>query len=352
MSRTIGDASPLRALMPVLALGLAVGAACGRGPVRVVDVAGALTPQRIDSITHYLEFVEAERGVDYRVVVLREEELDLVTEGVARYERLRVGRRTGGRGLVLVINMATEEARVEVGLDLEHRVRDIEASSMIRDLLAPYFVSGDPGLGVEASVERLVEILEPTREDEDPAGRPLERAGGAGASHALLEGIQKLTPEARARLRLIMVPQRRPEDCVELEMALMARGIYYPDVPMYDAAFRRVGRPSTGSRRLKSLAARYDGPFEIVRDGDHAIAAYHGEGHELWGPRFLRRTPSGWIIDGTTAYENIIYGYDNTWALVDGDYPYLKLVKRAYDMQPGTFRTRGPGWILARPGGS
>ena len=326
---------------------LAVGAACGREPGRVLDRTGALTEQRIDSITHYLEFVEAERGVDYRVVVVDELEIDLVGEGVARYEKLGIGKRTAGKGLLLLVNLATEEARVEVGYELEHRVRDIEASSMIRDLLAPYFVSGDTGFGIEASVERLVEILEPTREDEALAGQPLDRSGGAGASHALLEGIEKLTPEAEARLKLIMVPQERPEDCVRLEMALMARGIYYPDVPMYDPAFRRSARRNMTPRRLRSLAAKYSEPFEIVSDGDHAISAFRGQGAELWGPRFLRRTPRGWIIDGTSAYENIIYSYSNEWVAVDGDYPYLALIKRAWRMRPGTLRQRGAAWMMA-----
>ena len=338
-------------LTGALVVGLGVAAGCrwpgeggASGIVRLVDEAGILSAMQKASIEHYLEFIDTDRGVDYRVVVIDSAGTDLVGEGVTRYQQMGVGRRTEGKGLLLLINVGAREARVEVGYDLEHRVRDVEASSMIRDLLAPYFAGGEAAMGIEASVERLVEVLEPTRNDV-ATGPPLSRSGGAGAT-ALLAGIEELTPAAEARLAEIMVPQAKPEDCVHLEMALMHKGIYYNDVPMYDEAWRRSLRPGMPARRLKALAAKFDGPFEIVRSGDHAISAYRGENAELWGPRFLRRTAGGWIIDGTAAAENIIYDYSNRWVAVDGDYPYLPLIHRAYEMRPGTLRSRGAAWIM------
>jgi hypothetical protein len=326
---------------------------CGRPPgpavapaVRVVDEAGALTEQQRQSIANYLDFIADERDVDYRVVVVGGARDELLSEGVTRYQSLGIGEATDGRGLLLVVDVAAGEARVEVGYDLEHRVRDVEAASMIRDLLAPYHAAGQTAMGVEASVERLVEILEPSR-GEEAVGTPLIRSGGGGAT-ALLEGIERLTPESRAKLAEIMIPQPNPEDCVELEMALMHRGIYYQGVSMYDAAWQRAVRPSMPARRLKAIAAEFDGPFLIARDGDYAIAYLEGEKARRWGPRFLRRTEAGWIIDATAGAEFIIYDYSNRWTAVDGDYPYLALIHSVYEMQAGTLRSRGPAWMMAQ----
>jgi uncharacterized membrane protein YgcG len=349
-------------LRPAVAAGLlaalAIAAGCrGRAeeaapePVLVTDSADVLSERERLRIESYLEFIEAERGVDYRVVVMNQPKADLAREGVTRYEDLGIGARTGGRGLLLLVNMAAGEARVEVGYDLEHRVRDVEASSMIRDLLAPYFASGEVGIGIEASVERLVEVLEPSRQ-EAPAGRPLGRSGGAGATAALFEGIDRLTPETRARLQTILVPQATPGECVRLEMALLHKGIYFRDAPMYDDAWRRANRPDLPARRLKAIAAEWDGPFKIASSGDHAIAYFEGDRAVRWGPNFLRRTDAGWIVDGSAVARYIVYDYSNRWVAVDGDYPYLALIQGVYDMQASALHDRGPAWMMRPPGGS
>ena len=351
----VSRAIPPPALAAALLAALAVTPGCrwpgeAPPPVRVLDASNVLSERERGSIENYLEFIDSERGVDYRVVVIDEARADLVGEGVARYEELRIGRRTGGRGLLLLVNVADAEARVEVGYDLEHRVRDVEASSMVRDLLAPYFASGEVGMGIEASVERLVEVLEPSRQ-EASTGRPLGRSGGAGASAALLEGIDRLTPKTKARLQTILVPQATPAECVQLEMALMHKGIYLRDAPMYDPAWRRVQRADLPARRLQAIAADWDGPFEIARSGDHAITYFTGEKATRFGPHFLRRTAEGWIIDASAAAEYIVYDYSNRWAAVDGDYPYLALIRSVYDMQAGALRTRGPAWMIRSAGG-
>lgn len=313
---------------------------------RLTDSADALSASQRQSISDYLEFVAAERKVDYRVVVLDDEAEDLVAEGTALFERMQIGVRTEGRGLLLLVNLRTKEARVEVGYALEHRVRDVEASSMITQFLAPYFASGQIAAGIEASVERLVDLLDPS--SEEPTTAPtLVGSGGAGANAALLEGIDRLTPETKAKLGTILVPQASPEDCVELEMTLMRRGIYYRDVPMYDDAWRRAQRPDLPAERLRAIAREWGGPFYVERNGAHAITYFTGDKGMRWGPQFLRRTDAGWIIDASSVAEYIVYDYSNRgWYALDGDYPYLALLRSVYDMKLVSLRNRGSAWTI------
>ena len=76
-----------------------------------------------------------------------------------------------------------------------------------------------------------------------------------------------------------------------------------------------------------------------------------GEKALYTGPQFLRRTEEGWILDTSTVFK-FIYDYSNRWVAVDGDYPYLALIKSVYDMKRVTMQNRGPAWVIDTSGGS
>ncbi len=185
------------------------------------------------------------------------------------------------------------------------------------------------------------------------AGLAASGGCGGGVDEALLdpesplEGIDRLTPATRARLQQILVPQPTPEDCIDLQLELMHRGIYYRDVPMYDAAWRRARLRDPPSDRVKAMAREQDGPFAVKRLGDHAISYFRGTKAEVEGPHFLRRTADGWIIDASSVMKHIIYDPSNRWYALDGDYPYLPILKSVYDMRRVTSRSHGAAWKIA-----
>lgn len=116
---------------------------------------------------------------------------------------------------------------------------------------------------------------------------------------------------------------------------------------MYDEAWRRASRPDFPAHRLKSIAKEWDGPFEVEQAGDHAISYFQGNKGSLWGPQFLQLTDSGWIIDASSVAEFIVYDYSNQfWYAVDGDYPYLALIKKVYDMKRVSLNQRGRAWMI------
>lgn len=134
---------------------------------------------------------------------------------------------------------------------------------------------------------------------------------------------------------------------MHLEMALMHRGIYYRDAPMYDEAWRRASRPDLPARRLKAIAREWEGPFAVETSGDSAITYFTGDKAKRWGPQFLRRTGDGWIIEASAVARYIVYDYsNNAWYALDGDYPHLALVQRVYDMKRVSLRQRGAAWMI------
>ena len=188
-------------------------------------------------------------------------------------------------------------------------------------------------------------VVAPTRQESPRTELPAPRRGLEAAA-ARLEGINELTRRTKARLQRIMVPQNRPEDSVHLEIALMQRGIYYPDVPLYDEAWRRRERPERPPDRYQAVARRLAVPFEVERTADYAIVYFPGENRRRNGPWFLRNTNAGWVLETSVVYEKIIYDLSSQWYALDGDYPYLELLQRVYSMRRVTSRRHGAAWAV------
>jgi len=124
-------------------------------------------------------------------------------------------------------------------------------------------------------------------------------------------------------------PQAQPEQTYLLELELLSKGMYCYDLPMFDPAWRQRGSEITYSENYKNTAKRYSIPYEVYIEDNYAIVYFPTSKSE--GPFFLYRDASGWILDRTTAWDNIHYNSSNTgWFAYDGDYPYLKLLKLVY----------------------
>jgi len=71
--------------------------------------------------------------------------------------------------------------------------------------------------------------------------------------------------------------------------------------------------------------------FETYIEGRYAVI-YYSQDKQL-GPAFLYQDSSGWILDRTTVIEKIHYG--NTWMADEGDYPYLGLLHKVFNLEKG-----------------
>ena len=104
--------------------------------------------------------------------------------------------------------------------------------------------------------------------------------------------------------------------------------------------------PSTALRNGQGICSGAE-LIKVEQAGDHAISYFQGNKGSLWGPQFLQLTDSGWIIDASSVAEFIVYDYSNQfWYAVDGDYPYLALIKKVYDMKRVSLNQRGRAWMI------
>ena len=113
-------AVPIIACLAVIAVRADQHYENNRGRERFIDDAGMITPGFGQRINRYLDDVMDESGVDFRVRTVngtRGQSLPAFTLDVMRKEG--IGKEVGGRGLLLVINASTRQARIEVGPHLE-----------------------------------------------------------------------------------------------------------------------------------------------------------------------------------------------------------------------------------------
>jgi hypothetical protein len=193
---------------------------------------------------------------------------------------------------------------------------------------------------------------QPAAADASPraASSPATASAGLAASLEILREIPDgaaLDDAAKAKLQDIMVPQPEPQQSRDLEIALMHKGIYFRDTPLYDGAWRNMPRPKGwDEQHLREMARQWDRPYEVLIEGPRAITFYR-DAPEL-GPTFLRRKSIGWMIDGSQTARIIVYDHSDPsgqrWYAVESSGPYFALLQRALPMRSVTLPDGRSGW--------
>jgi uncharacterized protein len=334
-----------------VALALAFAAAsCSSPPVPpaapLVDLSGALDAAARARVERYLRFVREGRGIDYRVVLAEAGTESPEVEAERWFRELDVGTGNDGRGLLLWLDPAGRRARIEVGYALEGAVPDLSAAWILDGYLAPHArerAAGELAAGIEAAIEGLIDrVAVHADAGAIAADTAAPGSGGAGARTDL--AAEPLPP---GDLVLDLAPQPDPRAVRDLELEMMRAGHYYPTAVIYDEPWRRT-RPRGRFRpeRLREIARRFDRPYQVTVDGDHA-AAYYLDAPDL-GPTLLRREPDGWILDATAGARLVVYDDSNErWYLVDEPgSPYVALLREVYPMTRGRLQDGRAAWWI------
>ena len=126
------------------------------------------------------------------------------------------------------------------------------------------------------------------------------------------------------------IPQSTPQESYLLELKLLSQGMYCYDLPLFDPQWRVKGKKILTSSLFFDTAKAVNQPFDAYIEGDRTVIYYPQ--NKALSPVFLYEENSKWVIDRTASADRIFFDH-NKWITLGGDYPYLDLLKRVYNLK-------------------
>jgi uncharacterized protein len=289
------------------------------------DTAGA---PAVDDRAHVLEATERARidayhaamrdahDIDYRVLATGSG-ADLERTAHDYFETAGVGSLSAnGRGLLLVIDTASQRVRLEVSTSLEGVYTDAFVAYVQTRQMAPFFAAGRVADGILATTELIVTRAQEAAEGNEFAPPMPALSMGGGASALAPIGTTSDASDAHApQTERIDVARLDPLQVVEAYHERMAQRDASPDLALYsnDTVAMLRGWVVTPAQ-MDNVARTYrrcavDG---VRIDADAAVVRYRVEQRQC-APYFLRREDAAWKLDLTRMSSAIRFNHENEW---------------------------------------
>ena len=145
---------------------------------RVIDQTGTLQPDQRQALTTQLETLEREAGSQVVVLLVRSTQPEDIAAYAQRVgDQWKIGRRTVGDGLLIVVATQDRKVRIEVAKTLEGAIPDLMAKRVINEQITPAFRQGDYAGGLSAAVRVLGGLI---KGEGLPAPSANDTGSGAG----------------------------------------------------------------------------------------------------------------------------------------------------------------------------
>ena len=127
----------------------------------VTDAAGILQPQELQALNSKLREFETRSGAQFIIYIFPSlEDESLEDFSIRAAEAWKAGQAKYDNGLILLVFMAEQRVRIEVGYGLEGTMTDAFSSRVIRNYLAPHFQSGQYAAGLNAAADAIIAEIE------------------------------------------------------------------------------------------------------------------------------------------------------------------------------------------------
>ena len=303
---------------------------------RVDDAAGILAPFG-PRLGRMADAFARDLGIDVHVVTLNEPgAIEIQSERIFR-ER-GIGKKVPTGGILVLINPAVRQARIEVGYSLEGGLTDLHMGRLARDQLAPYVSYASAGMAAMdvlqylreqaylAAVTGNIQLGEEFRRR--PAFAPYAgfASGGAGAKAKLSAvpmdaDLKRPVPPAR---RERYAPSADVKESVAAFLRATAEFAGDPTLPLFTEGSRMMRAHYPFARfeeltRLERIEASR--PLDFRIDGDYAVAtsAMPAAG---FVPVLLHREGGLWRVDLVETWKNLFFDPDGEYFLRNSNMPY------------------------------
>ncbi len=285
---------------------------------RVLDDAGVLSPEEHAQIGEHHTRLLADHDIDYRVVTVNTQtEVDLYA--AESFELLGVGRESAAsRGLMLLVDPAKDQARLEVAYSLEGVFPDAFVAYVQRRHMDPFFQTDRVGAGIVAATEL---IAQRAADAEANLGFDVSVLDAPGAT-VDVQTRQTLEPKVLREYEAGTTPQETLSsyfDAMDARDTRPALPIYTVETQGVLADFRITPAQMEGIlgayRSCTAENTFFDGALAVIR---------YPATEATCSPWFFRQADDGWRLDLATMSQVIGFGRNNAWHFApDAQHPYF-----------------------------
>ena len=303
----------------------------------VEDGRGLMSADDRNRIAEHHRYLLADHDIDYRVVAPAQ------VDDVASYANRRFAELTAtalsrtGRGLLLVIDRASEQVRLEVSRSLEGAFPDAFVAYVENRQMVPFFRCGRVADGILATTELIVTRAQKAQANAGFDDEPWSVTSGGGATAEIgSEACGGATPAAVQSNSNEAADT--PEDTLRVYFQAMSARDARRDLDIYTPATRAmlerwVMTPAQMDNVVKLYGACRSEPPRTR--GRHAVIRYPVAQRNC-APWFLEQSGGKWRLDLTMMQSAIRFGRSNAWHFRKGvSHPY------AFAFEDWTFDANG-----------
>jgi uncharacterized protein len=277
----------------------------------VVDEAALLDPPARGQIAEYHRRLLESFDIDYRVVTAAAPG-DLDRYGHRTFDRLGVGRASlAGRGLLLMIEPASDQVRLEASPGLEGMFDAGFIAYLEQRQMAPFFEQGRIADGILATSELIL-------------ARAQQAASGFAFDLGAVEAFGVAGGAIEAPHPKDFQPGSTPTATIDAYLAALEVRRAGPDLALYSRATQTAGtRPALTPAQMEEIARTHracagretwiGGP-----DNARAVVRYSPERRQC-APWFLVRENGAWRLDLAAAQRALAFDEQRHWRLADRD---------------------------------
>ncbi|MBC7787243.1 MAG: YgcG family protein [Methylophilaceae bacterium] len=145
---------------------------------RVTDLTSTLAAEQVSALESKLQAFEQTKGSQIAVLILPTTQPDDISQYSIRLaDTWKIGRKSVGDGVILLVAKNDHKLRIEIGRGLEGAIPDIYARRIIAENIAPLLKQGDMNGGLNAGIDKIISLI--SGEDLPP---PPKQAANIGMS--------------------------------------------------------------------------------------------------------------------------------------------------------------------------
>jgi hypothetical protein len=308
-------------------------------PAPVADASGVLGHWG-NNLEQMAQSWRDDLGVDVQMVTLAAPELPAETLAPEVFALRKVGEGAPTGGVLVLLNPARQEARIEVSYTLEPALPDALVGRIAEGQLAPYAAYQLAGMAVQDVVAYLKDILlQQAIEgrlalDDRFRERPayLERvrflSGGGGAQVRVPPADELATRDFMARVeaprRARYAPSRDPMASAEAFLRVQQDLVGDPTLELLTEGSQCMRRrypfaPYEEIERARRLEAGK--PWRVTVSGDRAVVDSNAPPRGF-APILLQRVDGLWRVDSVETWKNLFFDRNGDYRVHNSDNPY------------------------------